>query len=104
MNAFLSCNSPSYLPFFSGVMVYPLLLQLFSNLLTTEFNFCAPNAPPPYTKPTNHALSIPSLPLFAFIPDFEDEVRDAIMSSYDSSCYLDTIPTSLLKSCLDVVI
>jgi hypothetical protein len=50
----------------------------------------------PHIKP----LSPPPL-LTEFSPATPVEVRDAILRSSNSSCSLDTIPTYLLKSCLE---
>ena len=43
-------------------------------------------------------------PVFStFTPASTDEIRKLIISSIDSSCTLDVIPTRLLKSCIDVL-
>src|SRR3981081_3459848 len=47
---------------------------------------------------------IPPPPISTFSPASNDEVRAAILSSSNASCLLDTIPTFLLKSCIDVFI
>ena len=49
------------------------------------------NPPPPTAPP----------PLSNFSPATTLEVRNAILSSSDSTCSLDLIPTKLLKSCID---
>ena len=49
------------------------------------------NPPPPTAPP----------PLSDFLPATTLEVRNAILSSSNSTCSLDLIPTKLLKSCID---
>lgn len=51
----------------------------------------SPHIPSPLSPP----------PLINFTPATPDEVRMIILSSNDSTCSLDILPTRLLKSCLD---
>src|SRR3989442_14599039 len=61
----------------------------------------------PYPNPTSspHLPPSSSPPSFnTFSPTSHDEVRIVILMSSNATCSLDTIPTFLLKSCLDSLI
>src|SRR6478609_9754728 len=101
MNSLLSRTLPESLPTFSSA----------SNLVTSFLNFFT-------DKITKLSASFPSVPLisphcpppvlppnlFQFLPATTAEVRKIILTSSSTTCCLDSIPTSLLKSCIDVLI
>src|SRR6478609_6852280 len=101
MNSLLSRTLPQKLPTFSSA----------SNLATSFLNFFT-------DKVTKLSASFPSVPLisphcpppvpppnlFQFLPATTAEVRKIILTSSSTTCCLDSIPTSLLKSCIDVLI
>src|SRR6478609_2607019 len=97
MNSLLSRTLPQNLPTFSSA----------SNLATSFLNFFT-------DKVTKLSASFPSVPLisphcpppnlFQFLPATTAEVRKIILTSSSTTCCLDSIPTSLLKSCIDVLI
>src|SRR6476619_901666 len=101
MNSLLSGTSPQSLPTFSSA----------SNLATSFLNFftdkitklsalfpsvplISPYCPPPFFPPN----------LFQFLPASTAEVRKNILTSSSTTCCLDSIPTSLLKLCIDVLV
>jgi len=75
-------------------------LQFFDDKIT---NLCARFTP--LTPALVHTLNLPPPvappPLSDFQPATTLEVRNAILSSSNSTCSLDLIPTKLLKSCID---
>src|SRR6478609_4017696 len=101
MNSVLSRTLPQNLPTFS-----------FSSNLATSFLNCftdkvtklsasfpsvpliSPHCPPP----------VPPMNLFQFLPATTAEVRKIILTSSNTTCCLDSIPTSLLKSWIDVLV
>src|SRR6476619_5906867 len=101
MNSLLSRTLPQSLPTFSSA----------SNLATSFLNFFT-------DKVTKLSASFPSVPLilphcpppvpppnlFQFLPATTAEVRKIILTSSSTTCCLDSIPTSLLKSCIDVLV
>lgn len=56
------------------------------------------------TSSTHISPAVPPPPLNCFAPATADEVKNIILSSTDSSCALDILPTRLLKSCIDVLL
>src|SRR6266536_641355 len=50
-----------------------------------------------------HSPPLPPPLLHEFTPTTPTEIYRLIMSSSDSSCLLDPLPTSLLKSCSDIL-
>lgn len=98
LNALLSRKIPQSLP--SGFSLPELssnFLKFFENKISRltanlpAVTGISPHISPPHLPPT----------LDSFTPATLDEVRNAILASSDSTCDLDTIPTKLLKSCLD---
>ena len=55
-------------------------------------------------SPSDHSSSTTLPVLSTFKPATLEEVRAAIMQSSNSSCSLDTVPTFLLKSCLEALL
>src|ERR1044072_6846100 len=89
-----TCSSPSqlastFLNFFNDKIV-----KLCSSLIVTGNPIISPHSPPQF----------PPLSLSFFSPTTEAKVRNAIMFSSNATCTLDSIPTQLLKSCLDALI
>ena len=102
LNSLLSRNIPSCLPSFSCAST---LAASFLKIFDDKISLLCSKLPPPAIPPTDQAPITPPPLLSSFAPSTEEEeVRRVIMSSSDSSCDLDVIPTSLLKSCLDVLI
>jgi hypothetical protein len=75
-------------------------LQFFNSKIT---NLCSQFTPltPASIQNLNPPPPFPPPPLSDFLPATTTEVRNAILSSSNSTCDLDLIPTKLLKSCLD---
>src|SRR5206468_2393069 len=82
-----SCLAQSFLDFFKDK------IARLSSSLTPNFT-SSPHLPPSSSPP----------PFNTFSPTSHDEVRHAILMSSSATCSLDTIPTFLLKSCLDSLI
>ena len=101
LNSLLSRNMPSCLPSFSCAST---LAASFLKFFDDKISLLCSKLPPPAIPPTDQSPITPPPLLSSFIPSTEEEVRRIIMSSSDTSCDLDVIPTSLLKSCLDVLI
>jgi len=98
LNSLLHHNSRPALPsFISSKSMASSFMKFFSDkiaVLNSKLNpdSISPHSPPPPSPPT----------LMQFSSVSEADVRAAILSSSDSTCALDFIPTKLLKSCLDV--
>ena len=101
LNSLLSRNIPSCLPSFSCAST---LAASFLKFFDDKISLRCSKLPPPAIPPTDQAPITPPPLLSSFAPSTEEEVRRVIMFSSDSSCDLDVIPTSLLKSCVDVLI
>ena len=101
LNSLLSRNMPSCLPSFSCAST---LAASFLKFFDDKISLLCSKLPPPAIPPTDQSPITPPPLLSSFAPSTEEEVRRIIMSSSDTSCDLDVIPTSLLKSCLDVLI
>ena len=101
MNSLLSRTLPQNLPTCSSA---PNLATSFLNFFTDKVTklsasfpsvpLISPHCPPPVPPPN----------LFQFLPATTAEVRKIILTSSSTTCCLDSIPTSLLKSCIDVLI
>src|SRR5260221_376704 len=90
--------SPSLPPYSSLAEITTSFSQFFLDKissLTAKLPLLRSN---PFTLPP---LSPPLL--HEFIPTTPTEIRSLIMSSSDSTCLLDLLPTSLLKSCSDIL-
>ena len=100
MNSLLSRNIPKSLPSASSPSALASsFLNFFNDKIT---NLCA--SIPPCVNSfcfANNPISSSPPQLSNFDPVTENEVRKTILSSTDSSCSLDLIPTKLLKSCID---
>ena len=100
MNSLLSRDIPKSLPTaHSPTALATSFLNFFNDKIT---NLCS--SVPLCTNSFNFADNplITSTPqLSNYQPASEHEVRNIILSSSDSSCSLDLIPTKLLKSCID---
>ena len=100
MDSLLSRNIPKSLPTaHSPSALATSFLNFFNDKIT---NLCS--SIPPSANSFNFAdnsLITPPPQLSSFHPVTEHEVRNIILSSSDSSCSLDLIPTKLLKSCID---
>jgi hypothetical protein len=98
LDSLLSRKVPPVLP--NAISPFALansFLEFFDQKITklcSSFS-CNPNNSPHINPP----FAPPSLSVF--IPATTDEVRQVILDSSNSTCSLDTIPTFLLKSCLD---
>src|ERR1700761_8878727 len=80
-----SSNLPSaFLNFFNDKIV-----QLCSSITSTTCSHILPPSPPP--------------PLNCFFPTTNEEVRKLILSSNNSTCSLDVLPTWLIKSCIEAL-
>ena len=101
LNSLLSRNMPQCLPSFSCAST---LAASFLKFFDDKISLLCSKLPPPAIPPTDQSPITPPPRLSSFAPSTEEEVRRIIMSSSDTSCDLDVIPTSLLKSCLDVLI
>ena len=80
-----------------------MLAASFLKFFDDKISLLCSKLPPP-AIPLTDQVPITPLPLLSSFAPSTEEVRRVIMSSSDSSCDLDVIPTSLLKSCLDVLI
>src|SRR5213083_358524 len=80
-------STPSFLDFFKNKIA-----RLSSSLTPNPTS--SPHIPPSSSPPSFNTSS----------PTSHDEVRRAILMSSNATCSLDTIPTFLLKSCLDSLI
>ena len=92
---------PSCLPSFSCAST---LAASFLKFFDDKISLLCSKLPPPAIPPTDQSPITPPPLLSSFAPSTEEEVRRIIMSSSDTSCDLDVVPTSLLKSCSDVLI
>ena len=101
LNSLLSRNMPSCLPSYSCAST---LAASFLKFFDDKISLLCSKLPPPEIPPIDQSPFTPPPLLSSFAPSTEEEVRRIIMSSSDTSCDLDVIPTSLLKSCLDVLI
>ena len=101
LNSLLSCNMPSCLPSFSCAST---LAASFLKFFDDKISLLCSKLPPPAIPPTDQSPITPPPLLLSFAPSTEEKVRRIIVSSSDTSCDLDVILTSLLKSCLDVLI
>ena len=101
LNSLLSRNMPSCLPSFSCAST---LAASFLKFFDDKISLLCSKLPPPAIPTTDQSPITPPPLLSSFVPSTEEEVRRIIMSFSDTSCDLDVIPTSLLKSCLDVLI
>jgi hypothetical protein len=103
INSLLSRKAPPSLPDTSS---FPELATSFQTFFNEKIlKLCSA------FKPAPSSTSNPHIPPSAIPPSFEhfhpatlDEVLQAINSATDSTCTLDCIPTSLLKSCLPVLL
>src|SRR6266516_4488461 len=98
LQSLLSRNSSKVLPSsLSASTLSTAFLNFFSEKiikLSTDLahnTHLSPHLPPPSPPPS----------LATFFPANLNEVRQAILLSFNSTCSLDIIPTFLLKSCLD---
>ena len=99
LNSILNRSSRSTLPtFVSGTSMATSFLNFFSDKISVLHSKLKPDSTSPHSPPPPH--NPPSFTHFSRVT--EDEIRAAILSSSNSSCALDFIPTKLLKSCLDV--
>ena len=101
LNSLLSRSSSSTLPAHTSPSVLASsFLNYFGDKITKLSSSFSPNSKisPDFTP----HCSPPSLSNFS--PASTEEVRIAILKSSNASCYLDTIPTFFLKSCLDSLI
>ena len=102
MDSLLSRKSPSALPTTSSPTILASnflsffgdkISKLCATLSNSSAFVCSPHSLPP------------SPPLLSsFSPATTEEVKIAILSSSNATCALDSIPTHLLKSCIDVLI
>ena len=97
LNSLLSRKSPPSLPnSSSNLSLATAFLTFFQDKISKLILALPSNPLPPTTTPPS---STP--PSFSFFqPVSTEEIRQAILSSNDSSCSLDIIPTFLLKACL----
>jgi len=103
MNSLLSRNIPKSLPYSTSPSALATsFLNFFNDKIT---NLCS-SIPPSTCSYSFAGKSMISPPpqLSSFQPVSEHEVRKTILSSTDSSCSLDLIPTKLLKSCIDAFV
>jgi len=103
MDSLLSRNIPKSLPSTtSPSALASSFLNFFNDKIT---NLCStiPSCASSFSFADNPAISIPPQ-LSSFQSVTEHEVRRIILSSSDSSCSLDLIPTKLLKSCIDAFV
>src|SRR5580704_11531532 len=97
LNSLLSCSSPSKLPSSMSLSELPLaFLNTFSDKITKLRSAISSSLSSPHIPP-----DAPPPVLSSFSPTTPAEVRNLILTSPDSSCSLDIIPSWLLKSCLD---
>src|ERR1051325_11027369 len=89
-----TCSSPSQLASNFLYFFNDKIAKLCSSLIVLGNAIKSPHSPPLFPPPS----------LSFFSPTTEAEVRKAIMFSSNATCALDSIPTQLLKSCLDVLI
>ena len=101
LNSILSRNMPSCFPSFSCASTPA---ASFLKFFDDKISLLSSKLPPPAIPPNDQSPITPTPLLSSFAPSTAEEVRRIIMSSSDTSCDLDVIPTSLLKSALDVLI
>ena len=99
----LCSQSPIRIPENMRSGTLPLAVS-FLKIFDDKISLLCSKLPPPAIPPTDQVPITPPPLLSSFAPSTEEEVRRVIMSSSDSSCDLDVIPTSLFKSWLDVLI
>ena len=101
LDSLLSRNCPPVLPsFISPSSLANSFLQFFDQKIT---KLCS--SLPKSTNSSPHIAPLfPPPKLLNFSPASSEEVRQAILISSNASCTLDTIPTFLLKSCLNSLI
>ncbi|MBV8073763.1 MAG: RNA-directed DNA polymerase, partial [Acidobacteriaceae bacterium] len=98
LNSMLNRSSRSTLPSFSsGKTMASSFLKFFSDKVTVLYSKLNPDSASPHTLPVTNPLVFTH-----FSSVSEDDVKAAILSSSNSTCVLDVIPTKLLKSCLGV--
>ena len=100
MNSLLSRTLPHNLPTFSSASdLANSFLNFFNDKITklsaslSSIPLVSPHCPPPVPPPS----------LLQFLPATTAEVKHVILTSSSTTCSLDSIPTSLLKSCIDVL-
>lgn len=98
LNSLLTRTLPPTLPTYSSAQdLAKSFLDFFEDKITKlSSSFSA--------VPLSFAHSLPRsppLPLSVFQPATEAEVKRIILASSNSTCILDSIPTSLIKSCID---
>ena len=97
LNSLLNRSSEPKLPSSISLSNLPLaFLNTFADKITQLRSTITSSLSSPHIAP-----DIPPPLLCNFSPTSNDEIRSLILSSPDSSCSLDVIPTWLLKSCLD---
>ena len=88
-----ACDSPSLLAS-SFLNYFGDKIAKLSSTLTSSASSSSPHVPPETSPPS----------LSSFSPASFDEVRNAILSASNATCSLDSIPTCLLKSCLNALL
>ena len=103
MDSLLSRKLPKSLPTYSSAsLLASTFLKFFDNkitLLCSTFSNISPSEDFLHPNPSH-----PPTTLSDFSPASADEVRCAILASSSATCSLDSIPTRLLKSCLDSLV
>ena len=103
MNSLLSRDIPKSLPSASSSSALATSFLSFFNDKIANLCSSIPPSASSFDSADNSLLSPP--PQFnSFNPVTEHEVRKTILSSTDSSCSLDLIPTKLLKSCINAFV
>ena len=88
-----ACDSPSLLAS-SFLNYFGDKIAKLSSSFTSSASSSSPHVPPESSPPS----------LSSFTPATFDEVRNAILSASNATCSLDSIPTCLLKSCLNALL
>ena len=99
LNSLLSRTLPPTFPTFSSASN---LAESFLNFFQDKITKLSSSFPP-VSSSVHHPPPFSPLSLQEFLPTTITEVKQIILSSSNSTCELDSIPTTLLKSCIDTL-
>ena len=100
MNDLLGRRDNPALPTFNCL---PDLCKSFLTFFNNKIAVLCSKLPTPSLNPFSLPKEEPLL-MSAFSPATSEEIKGIIIASSNSSCILDSIPTTLLKSCIDVLV
>src|SRR5271170_3988548 len=100
LNTLLSRTLPPSFPAFNSASN---LAESFLSFFQAKVTKLASSFPSTVSSSMHHSPPIPPLSLSDFVPATVAEVKYIILSLSNPTCELDSIPTSLLKSCIDTL-